>query len=794
MLARIAQFCIRRKRLVLVVAGLAFLVSGAVGGGVANRLSTGGFDDPGAESTKVQGILGDRFGAGTPNILLLVTARRGNVDAPDVAAAGKALATEIGKERSQGLGMTEVISYWDLPKGNPLASTNGKQALVLARYADEDDKLVTFADDLATRYDRHDAASPITVRVGGKGPVFAEVNKTIEKDLLRAELIAGPITLVLLLIIFRGVVAAFVPLAIGALAVVGAFLVLFVVNEFTEVSVFALNLTTAMGLGLAIDYSLFIVSRYREELVQHEPDVALSRTVMTAGRTVLFSALTVAASLSALLVFDIAFLRSFAYAGLAVAALAGVYAVVVLPAILAALGTRIDALPVRRRRPVPEAGSDISGGFWHRMATTVMHRPVRITVAVIAVLLVLGAPTTGMKLGFPDDRVLPAGKEARDVQDVVRRNFSSEEAGAAAIVATDVPGEAARAEDVDAYASRLAKVDGVTRVDAETGIYCGSAGSVGGVACKPGRLVVPASASPSLTTRFSQPNATYLSVVPDLEPLSDAGEQFARDLRAVPSPLGKVQVGGQSAQLVDAKASIFGDAPLALAIIAVITFVLLFAMFGSIVVPIKALVLNLLSLSATFGAMVWIFQEGHGAGLLGFTPTGSLAATVPVLMFCIAFGLSMDYEVFLLSRIKEEHDRGNDNMHSVALGLERTGRIVTAAALLISVVFLSFATSQVSFIKLFGIGLTLAVLLDAFVIRGTLVPAFMRLAGEANWWAPGPLRRLHDRYGISEHVHLDDEPSPAEGADRVGATGAVHPRDRASGDGESVDDGAKVGR
>jgi RND superfamily putative drug exporter len=454
-------------------------------------------------------------------------------------------------------------------------------------------------------------------------------------------------------------------------------------------------------------------------------------------------------------VFDLAFLRSFAYAGLAVSALAGVYAVVVLPAVLAALGPRIDAWSVRRK-PAPEAGSDLTGGFWHRMATTVMKRPVPITVGVIALLLVLGAPTLGMKLGLPDDRVLPAGKASRAVQDEVRTGFSSREVGAAAVVATNVPAPADRAADVDAYASRLAKVDGVARVDAETGIYCGSAGELAGTRCTPGELVVPADASPTLTERFRRPTATYLSVVPDLEPLSDGGEQFARDLRAVASPFDDVQVGGQSAELVDTKASIFHDLPIALGIIAVVTFVLLFAMFGSVVVPAKALVLNLLSLSATFGAMVFIFQEGHGSGLLDFTATGSLAAATPVLMFCVAFGLSMDYEVFLLSRIKEEHDRGSDNVTSVALGLERTGRIVTAAAALISVVFLSFSTSQVSFIKLFGLGLTLAVLLDAFVIRGTLVPAFMRLAGEANWWAPRPLRRLYERYGISEHVDLDD--------------------------------------
>jgi RND superfamily putative drug exporter len=521
--------------------------------------------------------------------------------------------------------------------------------------------------------------------------------------------------------------------------VVGTFLVLLVVNQFTEVSVFALNMTTAMGLGLAIDYSLFIVSRYREELrAGHEPPEAVRRTVRTAGKTVLFSALTVAASLSALLVFDIAFLRSFAYAGLAVSTLAGLYAIVVLPAILAALGHRINALTLWKRSIAPA-----EEGFWHRMAVVVMRRPIPITAVVLAVLFFLGAPSLGMKLGFPDDRVLPEGKPTREVQDAIREDFSSEEAGAISVVLTDVADPATRAADVDAFARALAAVAGVTRVDAETGIY------------------IPGEAQPiqvpELAGRFTRPASTYLSVVPDVEPLSDEGEALVRTIRDVEPAfaVGDRLVGGQSAQLVDSKASLFGDLPVALAIIAVITFVLLFLMFGSVVVPIKALVLNMLSLSATFGAMVWVFQDGHGSGFLNFTPTGALTATIPVLMFCVAFGMSMDYEVFLLSRIKEEHDHGADNVQSVARGLEKTGRIVTAAAVLISVVFLAFATSEVSFIKLFGIGLTLAVLLDAFVIRGTLVPAFMRLAGEANWWSPRWMRGIYERFGISETVDLD---------------------------------------
>ncbi|NLD75135.1 MAG: MMPL family transporter [Acidimicrobiales bacterium] len=751
MLERIANLTIARRRWVLIAAAVAFVVSGALGGSVASKLSSGGFDDPDAEASRVEAALADRFDTGTPNIVLLVSARDGDVDAPEVVEAGRGLAAELAAETFQGASMSEVISYWDLVPGNPLASADGDKALIVARFpSDDDNRLVEFSSGVTERYRQDDPSSPVVVDVGGLGPMYAEVSHTVERDLLRAEMIAVPITLVLLLFIFRGVVAAALPLAIGALSVVGGLLVLLVVNSFTQVSVFALNLTTAMGLGLAIDYSLFMVSRFREELRDHEPDEAVRRTVATAGRTVLFSALTVAIALSALLLFNISFLRSFAYAGLAVATLSGIYAIVVLPAILGGLGHRVDALPVGRRRGVEAV--DVSDGFWHRMSTFVMRRPVPIMVVVIGFLLVLGSPSLGLNLGLPDDRVLPPSNPARGVHDTIRDEFTSKEAGAASVLILDAPSPAERSDEVHRYAVELAQVDGVSRVDAETGIYCGGTGELAGVPCEPGDLVVPPEASPDLVERFTADDATYFSVVPAIEPVSAAGEQLVADIRAIDSPVpgDDALVGGPSAQLVDSKASLLGDVPLALAVIAGVTFVLLFLMFGSVVVPLKALILNVLSLSATFGAMVWIFQDGNGAGVLDFTPTGSLAATVPVLMFCVAFGLSMDYEVFLLSRIKEEHDHGADNITSVARGLERTGRIVTAAALLMSVVFLAFATSDVSFIKLFGIGLTAAVLLDAFVIRGTLVPAFMRLAGEANWWAPAPLRRIHRRFGISE--------------------------------------------
>ncbi len=747
MLTRLAQLTVRRRRLILVLAALTFALAGAIGGGVAQHLSSGGFNDDSAEASRAEALLEEQFDSGSPNFVLLVTAEPGqSVDDEDVAAAAEALEADLASEPD----LDDVASYWSLGRPPPLRSTDGadrESALIVARIQGDQDHVVERAAEL-----RDQLGGPIdgaTVTTGGVAAVFSDVGHTVEEDLLRAELIAIPITLLLLLLVFRSVVAALLPLAVGALSIVGTFLILRGLSEVTEVSVFALNLTTAMGLGLAIDYSLFVISRFREELAAgFAPPEAVVRTVRTAGRTVAFSALTVAASLCALLVFPQAFLRSFAYAGVPVAALAGLFAVVVLPALLAVVGTRIDALSLRHKPPKP-----VGEGMWHRIATTVMRRPVPVIVMVVGVLLVLGSPFLHLQMGRPDDRVLPTSAESRQVSEVLRADYGSQEALALSVVVPDTSPAGSSAVDRDAavaaYATSLSQVDGVARVDAATGLYIDGA-------------EVPA--GPELTDRFTDPDGTWMSVVPSIEPVSAEGERLVEDLRSVEAPFAS-QVGGEPAQLVDSKASLFSRLPLALAIIAVITFVLLFLMFGSVVVPIKALVLNLLSLTATFGAMVWVFQDGHLSGVLDFTATGHLDSTTPVLMFCVAFGLSMDYEVFLLSRIKEEHDAGRDNISAVAIGLERTGRIVTAAALLIAVVFLAFATSNVSFIKLFGLGLALAVLMDAFVIRSTLVPAFMRLAGEANWWAPAWMRRIHDRIGISESVDLDPPPGPAADLD-----------------------------
>lgn len=735
MLGWMAGVLVRRRWQVVVSALVAVAAAGAAGRGVASRLSQGGFVDPGSESARATRLLERGFGQGDPNLVPLVRAPAGaSVDDPEVAEVGRAITARLGAEP----GVSDVVSYWT-SGAPPLRSGDGRMALALGRIEGSQDEVHDRVRAIAPRY--RGAHNGVEVGVGGFAEVLREVNDQVEHDLVRAEVIAFPVVLVLLLVVFGGPVAASLPLAIGALAVVGTFAVLRGLAGITEVSIFSLNLTTGMGLGLAIDYSLFVVSRFREEVAEGvDAASAAVATVATAGRTVLFSALTVAVALAALLVFPLAFLRSFAYAGIAVVLLAALGAVVVLPALLAVLGRRVDAGAVRRKRVATAEGG------WHRLAMFVMRRPVPVIAAASVLLAVLGWPATRMRLSLPDERVLPATAPARRVHEDIRRNFAAGEISALSVVAPGA-GHPRALSALDRYAAALSATTGVARVDGPTGSYLG------------GRRVLPPG---PLSARFAGAAGAWLRVVPGVEPISEDGERLVRAVRAVRPPF-PVMVGGPSAELVDEKASMFGRLPWALGLVALATFALLFLSFGSVVVPAKALVVNVASLSATFGAAVWVFQDGHLAGLLGFTPTGALELTMPVLMFCIAFGLSMDYEVFLLSRIREEYERTGDNVMAVAMGLERTGRIVTAAAVLLAVVFVVFASSEIVFIKLFGVGLATAVVMDATVVRCTLVPAFMRLAGAANWWAPAWMRRVHARFGFGH------EGGPRSSADQLDA-------------------------
>ena len=744
MLTRLANLGIHAPRRVLGLAGLFFVLLAAYGISAAGHLSSGGFSDPNASSTKAANLLQSQFHTGDANLILEVTASQG-ANSRAAVAEGRRLVDALRHAPNT----TSVISYWTAPKQQAaaLVSQNGASALVLARVQGDDSTAPKrVADITAPLTGTHHG---VEVKAGGLGTTFNEVNDQTKKDLAIAEAIAIPLTVIALIWVFGSFIAALLPLVVGLSSIIGTMAVLRGLASFTDVSIYALNMTTAMGLALAIDYSLFIVSRYREEVRNGAaPDDAVRRTMQTAGRTVLFSALTVGLSLAALMVFPVFFLRSFAYAGIAVVALATVAALVLLPAMLTLLGKRVDAwdlrVLVRRmlRRPLPQV-RPVEQGFWYRFASTVMRRAVPIGLLVTAVLVALGLPFLHASFGYPDDRVLPHSASAHQVGDDLRNDFAVNAASTILVVAPNTTGAPGA---IGGYAQRLSSVPGVTSVSAATGTYVD------------GRTVAPGASA------MKSGNATYLSVRTKTDPESDAAKTVLAHVKDVRRPW-PVEIGGQTAVNHDSLAALGAAMPYALVLIALATFIVLFLFTGSVVLPLKALVLNTLSLSATFGAMVFIFQEGHFGSLFrDLTTTGYLVPTMPPLMFCLAFGLSMDYEVFLLSRIREEwlaSDRtAADNTRAVALGLGRTGRIVTAAALLMAIVFAAMAGSQVSFMMLFGAGLTLAVVMDATVVRGILVPAFMRLAGRWNWWAPRPLAALHERVGLHEGPSTPVRPEP----------------------------------
>jgi RND superfamily putative drug exporter len=739
----LARWATDRSRVVLGVALFLCLAGGVLGAGVKQELLPGGFVVPSAESTRAQELLAERFGAGEPGVVVVVGTPAG-VDDPATRERGGRLTADLAARP----GVSQATSYWSLGGPASLCSERGDSALVFVQLHGDESEVIDATRELMADYGTRYEGLPLSY--GGRGPVAAETTDQTQRDLVRAELIIIPITLIVLVIVFRGLVAATLPLLLGVLSIIGTLAVLRVLTWFTDVSVFAMNMTTGLGLGLGIDYSLFIISRFREELARGaSPRDAIGITLRTAGRTVVFSAVTVILCLAAMLLFPMYFLRSFAYAGIAVVLLAMVAAVTVLPAVLHLLGPRVDRWSLRRR-PARPAGR----GLWHRIATVVMRRPLPVATLVIVLLALLAWPFLGIKVGFAGAQALPRDAGSHRVHDVLADDYTSREAQSLTVVADRTGDPAARRADVAAYAAALSRLPHVTRVDSLAGSYAAG-------------VLVPGTDDAATTARFAGADGTWLSVVPSVEPFTDAGRQLVRDVRSTAAPF-DVAVGGPSAQLEDAVDGLLGRLPWALGVIAVSLFGLLFLLTGSVVVPLKAFVLNLLSLSATFGSMVWIFQDGHlAAALGGFVVTGYTVVTMPIMIFCIAFGLSMDYEVFLLSRIKEEYDRSGDNTAAVAHGLERTGSIVSAAALLVGIVFLSFLSSDVIFMKMLGLGLALAVLLDATVVRGALVPAFMRLAGRANWWAPGPLRRLHTRFGLREG---DDAPTPAGPPALAGST------------------------
>jgi putative drug exporter of the RND superfamily len=746
MLQRIARLAIAAPRRIIGVAVLAFIAAAVFGIPVADSLSPGGFQDPNSESARAIGVLTDKFGQSGQQVLILVTAP-GGVNSDQARKVGTDLVDQLQRSPL----VYNATSPWTAPPGASadLISTDGKSGLIVVNVKGGESYAQKNAQTLSDQF-IHDRDG-VTVRAGGPAMQYAQINKQNQEDLLLMETIALPLTFLVLVWVFGGLLAAALPMGLGALAVVGSMTVLRLVTFTTDVSIFALNLSTALGVALAVDYTLLILSRYRDELAEgSDPEEALIRTMTTAGRTVLFSAVTVALSMAATVAFPMYFLKSFAYSGVATVAFVATASIVVTPAAIVLLGSRLDALNVRKLfgRPDP-LHKPVEEFFWYRSSKFVMRRWAPIGLAVVALLLLLGLPFFSVKWGFPDDRVLPRSASSHQVGDELRNGFAHDSATAVPVVVTDARGLSPA--DLNKYAADLSRVPDVSGVSAPGGTFVG------------GNKVGPPALAAGGATGLADGSA-FLTVSSTAPLFSEANDTQLARLHQVAGPAGRsVEMGGVAMINHDSDAAVIDRLPLVLGIMAAITFVLLFMLTGSVVLPLKALMCNVLSLTAAFGSLVWIFQDGH-LGALGTTPSGTLVANMPVLLFCIAFGLSMDYEVFLISRIREywlasgaarpakpsakAAHAANDE--SVAHGVARTGRVITAAALVMSMSFAALIAAHVSFMRMFGLGLTLAVIADATLVRMVLVPAFMHVMGRWNWWAPKPLVWLHDRFGFSE--------------------------------------------
>jgi trehalose monomycolate/heme transporter len=711
----------RRRKLALIVALVFAAFAGVWGTGVFAKLSSGNdFTPPDSQSQHEQNLADQIFGRNEADVVVLYQSQHLTVTDP---AYRQAVTTALaGLPRPD---VTSVTTYW----------STGDRALVSANQHDTYAVVrLTGADDAArqTSYKAIEndlspaalAANGITARAGGTVPTEVAITKEVTADIAKAEGFSMPVLLILLMVIFGSLAAASMPVAIGGLAILGSFTVLRLLTLTTTVSIYAVNITTILGLGLAIDYGLFIVTRFREEL-HRQPTVedAVARTVATAGRTVAVSGVTVAVALTSLMLFPENFLQSMGFGGVATVAVDMLAALTVLPALLAVLGHRVNAL--RIRRSVRKPPSVEASGAWYRLANSVMRRPVVYISVIVIALLALGTPFLKISWGGLDARALPSTATVRQVQDALDNDFPANSTSPIEVLITGPVTH----QQLTAYSQRLDAIPGVT-----------------------GAQLTGATAA---TTRID------IGYTPTT--VSTQARHIVTEIRGLAPPAGAtVLVGGTTAQLVDELSSLGATLPWMALLVGLSTFVLLFLAFGSVVLPIKAIVMNILSLSATFGVVVWIFQWGHLSHLLQFTATGSIEPTMPILMLAIIFGLSMDYEVFLLSRIREVYDQTGDNTASIAAGLQRTGGVITSLAGLLIIVVGSFSASGVSFIKLMGVGMIVALLVDASVVRVLLVPATMRLLGRANWWAPGPLGRFYARFGIKEDELSERpvEPSP----------------------------------
>ncbi|TFV87377.1 MMPL family transporter [Blastococcus sp. CT_GayMR16] len=705
---------IYRRRRWVVALTLAFVAfAGVWGTGVFGAMTGGGFEDPDSDSSRASEVAARELGRDSSDVVVLYRSADLTVDDPGYRSSVD------GSLRALPDGLVDrTTTFWS--SGSPaLVSTDRQSTFAVLQLTDGEDEeaIAQIRDDLS--------APGLETQIGGNAVINTDINDRVSSDIARAESISLPILTVLLVIIFGSFAAASLPLAIGITAILGAFTALRGFSMFTDVSIFAVNIVTIIGLGLAIDYGLFMVSRFREE-IRRQPDVetALARTMATAGRTVAVSGITVAISLAGLLIFPQVFLRSMGFGGMSAVLVAMLAALTLLPALLAMLGPKVDALSVRPwlrrvfRRPVGAPPTEDSG-VWFRIAHGVMRRPVLVTLVTVAVLVGLALPFLRVEFGGIDERALPAGTESRVVAETIRTYFPADPSGPIEAVVTlpDAVDSPAGGAALQSYVDAVADVPGV------------DGATVTGAAGETARVAI-----------------AYAG-----DPMAEEARALVNAVRDVPAPPGgEVLVGGQSAVLTDLLESLGALLPWMALIVVSTTFVLLFLAFGSIVLPVKALVMNVLSIGASFGALVWIFQDGHLSGFLDFTPTGFVEATQPILVLAIIFGLSMDYEVFLMSRIREQYDLTGDNTTAVATGLQRTGGIITSAALLLLVVIAAFSLSGITFIKMIGVAMLIAVVVDATIVRILLVPATMRLLGNANWYAPGPLRRLYARYGIRE--------------------------------------------
>jgi RND superfamily putative drug exporter len=710
----------RRRWLALAIAVAFVMFAGVWGTGVFGKLSSGdNFTPPDSQSQHEANQASQVFGRNDADVVVLY--RNAAMTVADPAYRQAVTAALGGLPRAD---VAAVTTYWST--GSPsLVSTDRHSTYAVLQ--------LTGADD-AARHQTYDAikneltpgslaADGVTAQVGGNVPMEVAINNEVTADIAKAEAFSMPVLLILMLIIFGSLVAAALPLAIGGVAILGSFTVLRLLAMATTVSIYSVNITTILGVGLGIDYGLFMVSRFREEL-HRQPTVeqAVARTVATAGRTVAVSGVTVAAALTSLMLFPEYFLRSMGYGGVATVGVDMLAALIVLPALLAVLGPRVNAL--RIRRSVQRPPRDEASGAWYRLARSVMRRPlVYVTVITIA-LLALGAPFLRISWGGTDARTLPAASTVRQVSDALGSEFPVNSTAPIEALVTGPAG----APQLTAYLHHIDAIPGVTGAQV-TGV---------------------------------RGDVTRIDIGYTPPAVSSAARHIVTEIRGTAAPAGAtVLTGGITAGLVDELASLGATLPWMALLVCLSTFVLLFLAFGSVVLPVKAIVMNVLSLAATFGVVVWIFQWGHLSRLLQFTPTGSIDPTMPILMLAIIFGLSMDYEVFLLSRIRERYDQTGDNTAAVAAGLQRTGGVITSLALLLIIVVGAFSASGITFIKLMGVGMIVALIVDASVVRVMLVPATMRLLGRANWWAPRPLRRLYARYGFREDT---PEPVPAAAA------------------------------